>query len=529
MTALLSFPVVQFLFNRLSMTKEVKFSLPQEYIITSVQTILLFLAGVGSGKTHIIGFQSGYLLQKFPKVFGFIGANTYLQLSQSTLFRTLSVWQEIFGWKENVHFVMDKKPPRGYNTEGHNFKSYSGIISFKTGQVVFVGSLENAKAHDGKEFGWAFLDETKDSREEDVKEIILARLRAGGIYIDKNYQLTDKEEDPETKRLHDVFNPLYITTSPAKVLWINEWFEIDKFQDEILNLIYNKDEFFIKEFADKCIVISSTYHNEINLPKGYIAKLNGNLTAEKAKMLVFGNPFVRSGGEFYSGFERLRHVIPLRTTVAKYKPGDAPNANFKDWLPIHMSFDQNVVPYITACLYQIEYTVDGKKIVTQFDEICLENPRNKTSKLCLEFIRRWGAKCKSGLYFYGDPGGKRGDTRDGVSDYATVERILKRFLNNKSNRVAFKYPPVLKRKDFSNDIFEGKYSDMVFYCNATCKKSVADFEFIKEDTNGKKLKEKVKDPATGVTYEKFGHTSDAWDYFITGAFEKLFEANYTDP
>ena len=55
----------------------IKFSEPQEYIVTSTQDINLFLCGVGSGKTHIGGFLSGYLLKNYPSVFGFIGANTY--------------------------------------------------------------------------------------------------------------------------------------------------------------------------------------------------------------------------------------------------------------------------------------------------------------------------------------------------------------------------------------------------------------------------------------------------------------------
>jgi len=130
------------------------------------------------------------------------------------------------------------------------------------------------------------------------------------------------------------------------------------------------------------------------------------------------------------------------------------------------------------------------------------------------------------MYYYGDPGGKRGDTRDGPNDYGIVKRVLKKYLNNQSDRICFTYPGVIARKDFSNDIFEGKYEDMVFYIAAHCKKSIADFEFVKEDINGKKLKEKVKDPVTDVTYEKYGHTSDAWDYLVTGAFEKRFDANY---
>ena len=78
--------------------------------------------------------------------------------------------------------------------------NYSNIISFDNGAIIYIGSLDNAKAHEGKEFAYAILDETKDSKEQDVKDTILTRLRQKGLVIN------GKE-----------FNPLYILTSPAKV------------------------------------------------------------------------------------------------------------------------------------------------------------------------------------------------------------------------------------------------------------------------------------------------------------------------
>lgn len=491
-----------------------KFSLPQQYIITSLQKILLFLAGVGSGKTHIIGFLSGYFIQNFPTVPGFIGANTYMQLSQSTLFRVKAVWKELYGWVEGADYVVSKRPPKAYE-RNLEFTDYRSIISFKNGAVVFIGSLDNAKAHDGKEFAWAFLDETKDSREEDVKDIILARLRAGGIYVgtdDEGYPfLTSAEYDDETLEEYEAFNPLYILTSPAKVAWINEWFGLDDWQEDIQRLIYDRDQFFAEEFDDKCVVISSTYHNEDNLPNGYIKSLEANYSSEKRKMLINGNPFVRSGGEFYSGFERMRHVKPT-----PFIPG----------LPVHVAFDQNVKPYITATLYQIEDLPGGRVRIRQPAECCLPNPRNTTGKLCLDLVKRFGLYFQDGLYYYGDPTGRKRDTRANEHDYKIVQRILRAYLNNRSERVPYKHPAVLKRKDFSNNIFDGTYDDMEFQIDPGCKKSIADFEFVKEDINGKKLKETVKDKATGETYEKYGHTSDSWDYFVCEAFAARFAKQF---
>lgn len=498
--------------------KEYKFSAPQEYIITSTQDVNLFLAGIGSGKTHIIGILSGYYINRFPTVFGFIGANTYLQLSQSTLFRVRKVWGEVYGWFEDIDYVMDKKPPKHFNTDNHEFRTYKGIVSFKSGAVVFIGSLDNAKAHDGKEFGWAFLDETKDTKEEAVKDIILGRLRAGGIFLQDDGQLTDSPYG-EFGELLEVFNPLYITTSPAKVPWINEWFKLYDYADEIIELIYDKEKFFIKEFEDKgggkCVTISSTYHNIKNLPHGYIKKQIGHRSEESAKTLIYGNPFVRTGGEFYGMFDRMKQVK---------------ECNFIEGLPLHIAFDQNVKPYITCTVYQVDDREKGRYTINQVDEICLEHPRNKTSKLCAEFLKRWGDKCGAGLFYYGDCNGRNDSTNSDDDDYAIVHKTLRRYLHSRSDRVPSSNPSVINRRDFINDIFEGAFSNLdtdigvilEFFIDPKCKKSILDFETVKEDKQGKKHKETAKDPISKAVYEKYGHTSDSFDYFICEFFKNIF-------
>lgn len=460
------------------------------------------MAGVGTGKTHIGGFKSGYLISKFPTVPGFVGANTYQQMSTSTLKRVRAVWREYFNWIEGIHYVVGKQPPKHFNTEGHDLDSYSSVISFLWGTIVFKGSLDNYKAHDGKEIGWAVLDETKDTKEEAVKDTILTRLRHPGIYLDDNNQLTSEV----TGRPH---NPLYILTSPSKVDWINKWFKLDELQEEILSVIFEKDNFFRIEFDDKSVVISSTYHNIGNLPSNFISKLVANQGKASAEKLIYGNPFVRTGAEFYTGFDRRTHVK---------------ETHFNPDLPLHLSLDQNVTPYITGTVYQIE-EIGELTYIRQLDEICLPNPRNTTKKLCIEFIKRWGARCKSGLFFYGDATGTRRDTRGEAHDYDIVEKMLRSYINNNSNRVPRSNPRVLHRRDFANAILEGA-THLMFEVDPRCKKSIADFEFVKEDINGKKKKEVITDPDTKEKYEPYGHTSDSFDYFVCEANRDLFRREF---
>ena len=469
---------------------------PQNFIATSSQKINLFMGGTGSGKTYLDGILSYDLVNNYPDAYGFIGANTYEQLNTSTLKRIRDVWKQEFKLEEDKHYTIGKQPPKTFDLRNHNFDRYDNIISFCNGAVIYKGSLDNYEVHSGKELAWAILDETYMTKEEAVKEVILHRLRQPGM------KLNGKD-----------WNPLFITTTPARVEWINEMFSLDQFEFEINDVIYQPDKFFKKEYDNKCVVICSIYHNSKHLPELYIPDLlkehtdrSGKLT-ETGKRLIFANPFVKAGGEFYSSFNRLLHT------------GDV---SYIENLPLHISFDFNVVPYITLLVWQVHR--EGQIIELRcIDEFCLSAPKNKTDRLCQEFESIYREKLKAGLFYYGDATGKNQDTR-GLTDYQLVQNTLARWLNNYSNRVAYRNPPINSRRQFINNVFDEKYGVKIMI-DRKCRELIRDMEFVKEDATGHKLKEVVKNRDTGQSYEKLGHTSDALDYLVTNVtgVKEIFE------
>lgn len=477
-----------------------KLSAPQTFFLTTSRQTNLFLAGVGSGKTHALGLRTGVRIQQFPHVFGFIGANTYNQLNTSTMYRARQVWKDLFGWVEGRDYVIGKKPPAGFDTTQHNFDGYNGIASFWNGAVVFIGSMDNAKAHDGKQFGWAAMDETKDTREQDVKETIVTRLRMPGMWFDERGVLVGKEP-----KSGEEYNPLDIFTSPAKVRWLNDWFGLDKYRPEIESRIYDREDFFAVEEGHRCVVVSSTYHNEPNLPAGYIERVIADNTEDRAKALIFGNPFTRTGGEFYSSFSAIRHVGRVE---------------FIPDLPVHVSFDQNVVPYITATLWQVVIGSEFTEL-RQFGEFCLPNPNNTTERLCQAIKAKWGTAMRS-LFYYGDASGHRRDTRSDGTDYTIVARELRPYLSNNSDRTLHQNPPVIRRRDFINNMLDGKTKYRLLI-DERCKESIADLTYTKQDPNGHKWKELEKDEVSGQKHQKYGHTSDSMDYFFVKIAGSEFE------
>ena len=168
-----------------------------------------------------------------------------------------------------------------------------------------------------------------------------------------------------------------------------------------------------------------------------------------------------------------------------------------------------MVPYITAGVWQI----DGNTIRC-IDEFCLPNPGNTTEKLCDALLAKYGQHWAS-AFIYGDASGNTRSTKGSETDYQIVLRKLRPLLSNMSNRTNRYNPPVGKRRDFINNLFDGKVGAWRIVIDSRCKNHIADLTYLKQDQNGLKLKERAKDESTGQTFEKYGHTSDAMDYFLT--------------
>lgn len=490
-------------------------SRPQFDIVYSKSAINLFHSGQGAGKTFAMGTLSYSFAMYCPESFGFIGANTFTQLTQSTLLEIFSVWAKYFDCIEGRDYIKDKMPIPGFNTPKATLKSYKNTILFRNGALIFVGSLDNYKAHDGKTLGWAMLDETKDTKEEAVKDVILARLRQKGLYLHKEAKRSQMQfpynNVPTPTAIQQ--NPLYIFTSPAKVEWLAEMFKLEKYRAEIKTEIFRPDSYFYLRTSSMCVVISSTHHNQHNLPPGYIENRLEILTEDKIEMNIYGSPFGKSGAEYYSAFSHERHVRPVK---------------LDDSVPLHISFDFNVNPYMPATIWQVitpEKSGDGRMKVRAIHEIALEAPRNTIEDVCSQFRAEFGQYTKRGLFWYADATGKaRLAIKDARTYHERVRKGLRDLLTPSSERLLSANvrhnaigKQTLGRRDFMNACLKGAYGFDI-EISPTCKYLVADLQFMKEDANGAKLKKKEK--INGVDAEKYGHMSDSMDALFCFLFEK---------
>lgn len=214
---------------------------------------------------------------------------------------------------------------------------------------------------------------------------------------------------------------------------------------------------------------------------------------------------IKKGGEFYKLFD-------YKTNVVKNPKG--PNGLpllYDPKMPLHITYDFNVRPYMAIGIWQVW----GKRAV-KIDEVAAKSPHNRTEAASRIVARRY-ATHDAGAFVYGDPSGKKEDTRteEGSNDFVLITRALRDL--KPSLRLLEAAPSVAMRGNFMNALFADGYDGVELFIGDNCIESLNDFQYLKEDSDGTKLKEKTKDE-TGIPYEKYGHFSDGDDYFVCRCF-----------
>jgi len=209
---------------------------------------------------------------------------------------------------------------------------------------------------------------------------------------------------------------------------------------------------------------------------------------------------MRTGGEFWKSFSEAAHVKPL-----SYQEGNS----------IHISLDNNVQPYVTCSLWQIDTQT---KHISQFHEIAAKSPNNnapRAARLLVDYLNRIGYK--DVVFVYGDPSARARSTvdADGASFFDKYIGELRAAGFHVRDRVQRSAPEVAQSGNFINEIYANSYEGWSISISQTCRTSIDDYCNALEDKDGKVLKKRITDKATGLSYEQYGHFSDAKRYFIT--------------
>ncbi|MCM1093783.1 MAG: PBSX family phage terminase large subunit [Lachnospiraceae bacterium] len=209
---------------------------------------------------------------------------------------------------------------------------------------------------------------------------------------------------------------------------------------------------------------------------------------------------IRTGSEYFHAFNRGHHC-----KVVEYDPS----------LPIHISVDDNRLPYISYTFWQVDYS-NGIQL-RQFHEICATSPDNSAKKsavLVAKYLRSIGYQDK--IYLHGDCTTRNGNTIDDEGR-SFLDKVISTLTDEGFevvDKVSKSNPSVPMSGEFINAIYEYEFPDIRIFIDENCVTSIEDYLSVQKDANGGINKTKVKNKITMQTYEEHGHLSDTKRYIV---------------
>lgn len=406
------------------------------------------------------------------------------------------------------------------------FKQNS-IVFNDGGKIDFSGLDDPEKIKGISQYKRVFLDELSEYDETDFKQIRL-RLRgqegqqivAAFNPISEEHWIKKKWFDRET--WHDI--PMALTigneTLPQELCAVKSV----RMNSEKMILNPNTGEY--DRHAPDTIVIQSTYLNNfwvVGSPDGKYGYYDQQAIAtfendrindpDYYQVYALGEwGHIRTGAEFFPSFS---HGV----VCGRFK--------YNHELPIHISMDSNVLPYVTATFFQKEYKPDDVQQVTQIDELPIESPNNsarKAAKVIAKRLKEYGYSDK--VYLHGDASGKAANTIDeqNRSFFDLVIDELEHEGFEVEDCIGNKNPSVATTGEFINAVWDGRVPGVSIRIDDDCTVSIDDYQAVQKDENGAIAKQKVTNPVTKQKYEAHGHVSDCLRYIA----HDLLRQQYTD-
>lgn len=439
----------------------------------NIPRIVLGGGAAGGGKTFLGCMFLGIGCIRFAGIKGVIGRKTLKSAKESTLATLLHILKG-WGLEEDVNY---------------NYNSNLGVLKFWNDSTVSLIELADTPSDadfsrlGSVEYTIGFIEEV-DQVSEKAMEILASRLR---------WKLADSFIVPK----------LFLATNPT-TCWVRDRFVLDS-EGNPAKLLPGDAyiPFKVDDNPDKDFV--ATY-------KASLQKIRD--VAQRERLLEGNWNFVeKSSAAYYSNFDGNKHLVT--NLYEKY---------YDKYDTLILGFDFNGHPYMSCLEVQVDY--NNKKVY--FLREHLGKPEDKLNGTAA-FSRHLADKFsnidhKESFLITGDPSGKAQKTvvEQGVNEYSIIKQSFdNEGLPNHENLLPGQ-PPHKQRGEFINDVLAGKVDGWEILIDLRCKKLIDDLSYQLSDEKGRKDKSKVKDPKTGVKYEKYGHMSDIFDYIICLFLKKEF-------
>lgn len=399
----------------------------------------------------------------------------------------------------------------------HLFKFQQNTIKclYNGAKIDFSGLDDPEKIKGISNYKRVHLEELSEFDEPDLKQI-RKRLRGkvGQQIICTFNPVSEtcwiKKKLFDTEKWHDVS----MTVEIAGKALLEELTKVKSIRMNSTKSILNPRTRQIEEHAPDMVVIQSTYLNNfwvVGSPDGTYGYYDEQCIADFEKDRLndpdYYNVYalgewgvIRTGSEFFGSFHRGRHS------------GEHP---YIPDLPIHISVDNNVLPYISVSYWQVDLSTGIK--IWQFHETCAESPNNtvkKSSKLVGKYLKDIGYCDK--VYLHGDASTKVANSIDDEKRSwmdLFIDTLQKEGFEIE-DKVGNKNPSVAMTGEFINAIFDEIVPGIEIGIDESCTVSIEDYMSVQKDANGAILKTKVKNKITMQTYEEHGHLSDTFRYVV---------------
>ena len=407
-------------------------------------------------------------------------------------------------------------------------------------RIVFKGLDDSEKIKGLSSFKRVVLDEESEFEEEDYKQI---RKRLRGMV---------------GQQIITTFNPIKETHwIKTQVFDKEKWHDIPKIVEiagrvlppqltDVKSIRMNEPKSIlnprtkeIEEHPSDTVVIQTTYLNNfwvVGSPDGtygfYDEQCVADFERDRLNDPDYYNVYalgewgvIRTGSEFFSSFNRGVH-----TGECKYDPT----------LPVHISVDSNVLPYISITYWQIALD-GGRKHIRQIGETCADSPNNtvrKAAKLVAKRLHELLCTTRpiavrgtprpvehnTKVYLHGDASTRAANNIDDEkrSFHDLFIDTLQKEGIEVVDMVSNKNPSVPMSGEFINAIFDVIFPGLQITIDENCKISIEDYMSVQKDVNGGILKTKVKNKITMQTYEEHGHISDTFRYVVVDMLREEF-------
>lgn len=405
------------------------------------------------------------------------------------------------------------------------FKDGIKIIKCKQNgaEIKFKGLDDSEKIKGLESIKRVFMDEWNEFEERDYKQM---KLRLRGMkgqqlvfafnpikethWIKKN--VFDKEE------WHDVSMEVVLggRTIPAELT------QVKSYRMNAPKSIMHKRTGEIVNYPSNIAVLQTTYLNNfwvVGSPDGTYGYYDDQAIATFEHYRIHDPDYynvyalgewgvVRTGSEYFHAFNRGRHCAKV-----DYNPS----------LPIHISVDNNRLPYISYTFWQVDYS-NGIQL-RQFHEICAGSPDNSARKsaiLVANYLSKIGYTDK--IYLHGDCTTRNSNTIDDEGR-SFLDKVISTLTDEGFevvDKVSKSNPSVPMSGEFINAIFENELPDLSIIVGENCNISIEDYMSVQKDSNGAILKTKIKNKITMQTYEEHGHLSDTFRYIVCDVLSSQF-------